>query len=201
MKIRLNAMALLLLILFTMTVTAVSEVLAEQQQNPATVVTLVPAEYLLGVGDLIEVQTWKEPDLSRTMRVRSDGRISLPLIGDIEAVGKTPRALALQIEELYRKSLSEPSVTIILNQSNQHYYVIGQVQHPGEFALDSDLTVLQALARSGGFLQWAKTSNIAVIRREGGGEKHLSFDYDAMIKKETLTQHLLLAPGDTIVVP
>ncbi|MFH7320770.1 polysaccharide biosynthesis/export family protein [Desulfurivibrio sp. D14AmB] len=158
-------------------------------------------EYLLGVGDLIEVQVWREAELSRTLQVRLDGRISLPLLGDLEAAGKSPRELAARIEERYRETLAEPSVTVILERSNQRYYVIGQVRQPGEFPLDGPLTVLQALARSGGFLEWAKTSNIAVIRRGADGEKLIPFDYDALVRRGDLGRQLLLAPGDTIVVP
>lgn len=184
-----------LLLPFSLVATGSPALAAERQGTP------VGAEYLLGVGDVIEVQVWKEEELSRTLRVRLDGRITLPLIGDVRAAGKTPRELAAQIEEYYREALAEPSVTVILNQSSQRYYVIGLVKQPGEFALDSHLTVLQALARSGGFLEWAKTANIIIIRRDAAGEKILPFDYDAMIRRGDLSRHLLLAPGDTIVVP
>jgi polysaccharide biosynthesis/export protein len=195
MKVRLAAKALFLLILFALPIISLPAIGGEREGAP------VGAEYLLGVGDIIEVQVWKEEDLSRTLRVRLDGRITLPLIGDVLAAGKPPRELAAQIEEYYRETLAEPSVTVILNQSNQRYYVIGLVQQPGEFALDSHLTVLQALARSGGFQEWAKTSNIIIIRRDAAGEKILPFDYDAMIRRGDLSGHLQLAPGDTIVVP
>lgn len=187
---------LLLLILFA-AATGPAVGWAEQQQTTAT----ARGEYLLGAGDTIEVQVWKEEGLSRTLSVRLDGRISLPLIGEIEAAGKSPRELAAQIEKKYRHILSEPSVTVILSQSNDHYYVIGQVKQPGEFSLNAPLTVLQALARSGGFLEWAKTSNIELIRRKKGTEKLLTFDYNNLVNKGDLSQQILLAPGDTIIVP
>jgi polysaccharide biosynthesis/export protein len=186
-----------MLILFTIMMTGASASQSGEQRN----LTGADMEYLLGAGDLIEVQVWKEEFLSRNLRVRLDGRISLPLIGDIVAAGKTTRALAVEIEERLRDSHAEPAVAVILSQSNQRYYVIGQVKQPGEFPLDAHLNVLQALARSGGFLEWAKASNIAVIRREGGMEKVLPFDYDAIIRKNDPKHLLLLAPGDTIIVP
>jgi polysaccharide biosynthesis/export protein len=186
-----------MLILFTIMMTGASANQSGEQRNQ----TGADMEYLLGAGDLIEVQVWKEEFLSRNLRVRLDGRISLPLIGDIVAAGKTTRALAVEIEERLRDSHAEPAVAVILSQSNQRYYVIGQVKQPGEFPLDAHLNVLQALARSGGFLEWAKASNIAVIRREGGMEKVLPFDYDAIIRKNDPKHLLLLAPGDTIIVP
>ena len=200
MKIRPKTITQLLLLLFTTAVLGVSGAVAGTPPVATTDDNPNKAEYLFGVGDMIEIQVWNEKDLSRTLRVRLDGRISLPLIGEIEAAGKSPRELSAQIEERYGKTIASPSVTAILNQSNQRYYVIGQVKQPGEFALDAHLTVLQALARSGGFLEWAKTSHIIVIRRDGGREQFLPFDYEAITKKKDLSQHLPLAPGDTIIV-
>jgi polysaccharide export outer membrane protein len=190
-----RVLILLLLILFA-TATGPAASWAEQQTTATA-----RGEYLLGAGDTIEVQVWKEEGLSRTLSVRLDGRISLPLIGEIDAAGKSPGELAAQIEKKYRHILSEPSVTVILSKSNDHYYVIGQVKQPGEFSLNAPLTVLQALARSGGFLEWAKTSNIELIRRKKGTEKLLTFDYDNLVNKGDLSQQILLAPGDTIIVP
>jgi len=201
MKTRFQAIIQLMFLLFIITAYGISSAVA----GPSPVSTMGDkpknAEYLFGVGDIIEIQVWNEKDLSRTLRVRLDGRISLPLIGEIEAAGKSPRELSAQIEERYAKTIASPSVTAILNQSNQRYYVLGQVKQPGEFPLDAHLTVLQALARSGGFLEWAKPANIVVIRGAGGKEQVIPFDYEAITKKKDQSQNLPLAPGDTIVVP
>ena len=196
MKNWFTTLALSVLLLFTSAAIG-TPVIADDRPESS-----VGEEYLLGIGDVILVQVWKEEELSGEQQIRLDGRISLPLIGDLKAVGVSPEELAAQIEKHYRLTLAEPSVTVTLKQSNQRYYVVGQVQQPGEFPLDSHLTVLQALARSGGFLEWAKTSDIAIIRRDAeGGEKILPFNYDTMLRRGDLSNHLLLAPGDTIVVP
>ncbi len=196
MKNCFTTLALSVLLLFTFAVIGTPVVADDRPESS------VGEEYLLGIGDVILVQVWKEEELSGEQQIRLDGRISLPLIGDIKAVGVPPEELAAQIEKHYRRTLAEPSVTVTLKQSNQRYYVVGLVQQPGEFPLDSHLTVLQALARSGGFLEWAKTSDIAIIRRDvEGGEKILPFNYDRMLRRGDLSNHLLLAPGDTIVVP
>lgn len=200
-KPRFKTITPLLLLLYFMAIFFVSGAMAGPPPLASTYDNPKKTEYLFGVGDMIEIQVWNEKELSRTLQVRLDGRISLPLIGDIVAAGKSPRELSAEIEKSYSKSISSPSVTAILNKSNLRYYVIGKVKKPGEFALDAKLTVMQALARSEGFLDWAKPSNIVVIRRNGDNEQFIPFDYDAITKKKDMSQHLTLAPGDTIVVP
>lgn len=175
---------------------------AENGVQQSVAVGSLPDKYLIGIGDLLEVQVWREPELSRTTRVRLDGRISLPLAGDIPAADLSPQQLSDQIQGHYREKLTDPEVTVILAESNRRYYVIGQVRQPGEYPLDANLTVLQALARSGGFLEWAKTSNIAVIRQGADGDEIISFNYDDITRTRGSRQPSLpLAPGDTIVVP
>ena len=159
-------------------------------------------EYLIGLGDVIEVNVWKEAELSRTITVRMDGRISLPLLGDEVAAGRTSTELALQIQKRLSEFMTEPPVSVILNENHsRRYFVIGQVNKPGEYLIDFPLTVLQAIARSGGFLEWAKTSDIAIIRRESGQEKRIVYDYDIVVKGKDLKQNILVAPGDVIVIP
>jgi len=159
-------------------------------------------EYKIGLGDVIEVQVWKEPDLTRTLSVRLDGRISLPLIGDVMAAGKSPKELTEELDKKFRQVIEEPAVAVILTQSNsQRYYIIGQIAHPGEFPINYPVTVLQAIARAGGFLEWAKTSKISIVRREGEQEKFFAFNYDAFIKGDDLTQNIQIRQGDTIIIP
>lgn len=159
-------------------------------------------EYIIGLGDVIEVNVWKEAELSRTIPVRMDGRISLPLLGDVVAAGRTSTELALHIQKRLSEFMAEPPVSVILNENkSRRYSVIGQVNKPGEYLIDIPLTVLQAIARSGGFLEWAKTSDIAIIRRESGREKRIVYDYDIVVKGKDLKQNILVAPGDVIVIP
>ena len=167
------------------------------QPSPAT------GEYKIGLGDIIEVQVWKEPDLSRSpVPVRIDGRISLPLLGDIAVAGKSINELAENLEKKFSSVINEPSVSIMLIESRSlRYYLVGQISQPGEFTLDHPITILQAIARGGGFLEWAKKSDILVVRRKSGKEQMLSFNYDALVKGKNLKQNILIAPGDTIIVP
>ncbi|MFZ5766002.1 MAG: polysaccharide biosynthesis/export family protein [Thermodesulfobacteriota bacterium] len=159
-------------------------------------------DYLIGVGDVLEVQVWQEPDLSRTVKVRLDGRISLPLTGDIQAAGKSVEELDRLLEEKIAALVTEPAVSVILVENrSRRYYVVGQVGQPGEFPIEYPLTLLQAIARSGGFQEWAKRDQIRVVRRIGDKEDLLPFDYDAFVKGKDLGQNIFIAPGDTIIVP
>ncbi|MCB2183531.1 MAG: polysaccharide export protein [Desulfobulbaceae bacterium] len=159
-------------------------------------------DYLIGVGDVIEVQVWQEPDLSRTVTVRLDGKISLPLTGDVEAVGKTTTELDVFLEKRLSELVTEPAVSVILAESkSRRYYVVGQVGQPGEFPIDYPLSILQAIARSGGFLEWAKREEIKVVRRKSGADEFLSFNYESFVKGRNLEQNVLIQPGDTVIVP
>jgi polysaccharide export outer membrane protein len=159
-------------------------------------------DYLLGVGDVLEVQVWKEPDLSRTVKVRLDGKISLPLTGDVQAAGKTPSELEKFLAKKISELVTEPAVSVILVENrSRRYYIVGQVGQPGEFPIEFPLTILQAIARSGGFQEWAKKEEIKVVRREGGKEEFFTFDYDAFVKGKNLQQNIIIAPGDTVIVP
>ncbi len=164
---------------------------------------LEPGEtYLIGLGDILEVQVWNEPDLSRTMSVRLDGAISLSLVGDVQAVGRSIPDLSRLLEKKFAELVEEPTVTVILIESrSRRYYLIGQVAQPGEFSLDYPISLLQAIARAGGFSEWAKKEEVEVFRRHDGKEQMLKFDYDAFVKGRNLKQNILVEPGDTIVIP
>lgn len=160
------------------------------------------ADYRIGIGDVIEIQVWHEPDLSRTLTVRLDGRISLPLVGDIDTAGKTTSELDNYLEKKFSEVVTEPAVSVILMESrSRRYYVVGQVMQPGEFSIDYPITILQAIARSRGFQEWAKRERIKVVRRNGDREMLLEFNYDAFVNGKNLEQNLVITPGDTIIVP
>ena len=164
--------------------------------------TYASTEYLIGLGDVLEIQVWKEPELTRPLTVRLDGRISLPLVGDIVAANKSPETLARDLEEKLKTYIAEPSVTVILQQStSRRYYILGKIVNAGEFNIDTPLTILQVLARSGGFQEWAKKDKIMIIRSEGEKEKFLTFNYEALIEDGDISQNIEIAPGDTIIVP
>ena len=158
--------------------------------------------YLVGLGDVLEVQVWNEPDLSRTMGVRLDGVISLPLVGDVVAVGKSIPDLTKILEKKFAELVEEPTVTVMLVESrSRRYYLIGQIGQPGEFSLDYPISLLQAIARAGGFTEWAKKDEVVVFRRHGSEEQMLKFDYDAFVKGRNLKNNILVEAGDTVVVP
>ena len=159
-------------------------------------------DYTIGLGDVLEVQVWKEPELSKKQAVRIDGRISMPLVGDIEVVGKSIEELKKFLEGKLGAFIADPSVSVILETNKSwRYYIIGQIKTPGEFPIDHPITLLQAIARSGGFLEWAKTDKISVVRRKDGKGAIVGFSYDALVKGENLEQNILIQPGDTIIIP
>ncbi len=163
--------------------------------------TAVDDAYVIEPGDILEIQVWKEPDLSQVARVRSDGMISIPLIDDIKAAGRTPLALKKEIEERLQRFVDLPKVAVIVKESASRIYVIGKVAKPGEYPLTQDLTVLQALTLAGGVAEWADSDDIVVIRRVRGEIKRIFFDYDKVISGRKLEQNIYLQPNDTIVVP
>lgn len=159
-------------------------------------------EYTIGLGDVLEVIVWKEEDISKQVAVRLDGRISLPLLGDVDAVGKTLTELAADLKAKLSELIAEPSVSVMLAQSRSwRYYVIGQIKQPGEFSIDYPITVIQALAKSGGFLEWAKKDEIKIVRKVSGKDTLLDFDYDDFVKGKDIKQNVVVMPEDVIVVP
>ena len=158
--------------------------------------------YKIGTEDVLTINVWKEPDLSRTIPVRPDGKISLPLLNDVQAQGLTPLQLAASIRDGLKKFMSEPEVTVIVSAVNSRkVYVIGEVTKPGPVPLLSGMTVLQALANSGNFTQFANTKGIYILRTENGKKVKYPFNYKAVVKGNNPEQDLELKAGDTIVVP
>ncbi len=160
------------------------------------------AEYAIGPEDVLQISVWKEADISSTVPVRPDGKISLPLLNDVQAAGLTPVQLAAVITQRLKQFIAEPHVTVIVTAMNSRKaYVMGQVARQGAVPLISNLTVLQALSAAGGPVQFANTKKIYILRSEGGKQKILPFNYAAVIKGKNPEQNINLQPGDTIVVP
>jgi polysaccharide export outer membrane protein len=156
--------------------------------------------YVIGPDDTLYISVWKEPDLTETLPVRADGKISMPLLNDVQAAGLTPMQLGAALTDKLKKYVSDPRVTIVVTQMNsQRVYVTGEVLHPGAMNLTPNMTVLQALS-SAGFTQFANTKNIYVLRNEHGSETKLPVNYKKLVKGEG-GQNIALKPGDTIVVP
>jgi len=159
-------------------------------------------EYVIGAEDVLNISVWKEPEVTRTVPVRPDGKISLPLINDIQAAGLTPAQLTGLIMEKLNKYFTDPQVTVIVTAINsRRIYILGEVNRSGTYQLLPGMTVLQALSGAGGFSQFANLKGIYVLREENGKQIKFPFNYKEVIKGNRPEQNILLKPGDTIVVP
>jgi polysaccharide export outer membrane protein len=159
--------------------------------------------FVIGNDDRLAINVWKEPDLTRSLPVRSDGRISLPLVGEVQASGRTPLQLEEEISSRLRSYITDPEVTVIVEQINsQKFNILGQVAKPGSYPLAAATTVLDAIAAAGGFRDFAKQKNIYILRQgAGGGETRIAFNYKDVIKGKNPGQNIKLEPHDTVVVP
>jgi polysaccharide biosynthesis/export protein len=162
----------------------------------------VDDNYQLGPADELEISVWKEPELTKRLAIRPDGKLSYPLIGEIQAAGKTVKQLREDISKALEKYVTDAQVTVLLAKA-QYYkiYVTGQVNRPGEFSLGTPANVMQALAMAGGLSPFAKPRKIVIIRRSGGMEETFPFDYKSVSKGQMLEQNRVLLPGDVVVVP
>jgi len=160
------------------------------------------AEYKIGPQDVLRIDVWKEAEVSRVVPVRPDGKISLPLLNDVQAAGLTPMQLSGVIADGLRKYINDPQVTVSVSEINsRRIYVTGEVTRAGAFPLLPNMTVLQALSSSGGFTQFAKLKNIYVLRAEDGKQVKLPFNYKDAVNGKKPEQNVLLQSGDVIVVP
>lgn len=158
--------------------------------------------YVIGAQDVVDVSVWKEPDFTRTVPVRPDGKISLPLLNDVQASGLTPLQLAAEVTRSLNKFVTNPQVTVIVTQINsKRVYLLGEVARPGAYTMLPDMTILQALSNAGGFSQYANSKKIYVLREENGKEQKFFFNYKEVISGKRAEQNIRLQPGDTIVVP
>ena len=170
--------------------------------SPASATPAVAATgYVIGPDDVLVVNVWKEPDLSRSVVVRPDGKITLPLLKDMDASGSTPEQLQSRIEKGLADYVSKPSVTVIVQEAKSHKFnILGQVQKPGTYILTGPMTVLDAIALAGGLREWAKAKSIYILRvAPNGSRERIPFDYKKVVKGED--QDAVLQIRDTIVVP
>jgi polysaccharide biosynthesis/export protein len=168
----------------------------------ATTANAADPTYKIGPQDVLRIDVWKEPEISRLAPVRPDGRISLPLLNDVQAAGLTPIQLASNIAEGLKKFITNPQVTVGVTEINsRRVYVTGEVTKPGVFPLQPGMTVLQALTNSGGFTQFAKIKGIYVLRTEDGKQVKHPFNYKEVVSGKRPELNIVLLPGDVIVVP
>ncbi|MGA7442395.1 MAG: polysaccharide biosynthesis/export family protein, partial [Candidatus Sulfotelmatobacter sp.] len=157
----------------------------------------VPAEYVIGADDTLHISVWKEPDLTVTLPVRPDGKISLPLLNDVAAAGLTPMQLKDSITEKLKKYIADPRVTVVVTAMNsQRFFVTGEVVHSGPMPLLPDMTVLQALSAAG-FTQFANVKGIYLLRNDNGRQVKLPFNYKEVVRGSHPEQNIKPKPSDT----
>jgi len=203
---------LILLAVFVCTVSLNAQSASDGAKTDAPAATAAPSNsgtatdddtYMIGIDDLLSINVWKEPDISRVVPVRSDGKISLPLVGEATAAGKTPKALKAEITEKLKSYISEPEVTVIVQEMrSKKFNIMGQVVRPGSYQLAGTMTVLDGLALAGGFRDFAKKKDVYVLRKKADGtDERLPFNYKDVIKGKNSQQNVRLMPGDTVVIP
>jgi polysaccharide export outer membrane protein len=162
----------------------------------------VSENYVIGQGDVLEVFVWRNEQLSRQITVRPDGKISLPLIQDLQAEGLTVLQLKDQITRGFKQYVQNPTVTVIVSQINSYKIsVLGKVSQPGVYAITTKTTLLEAISMAGGFTEWANQRKITVIRSQGGQKKKLRINYKKIVSGKDPSQNIILDRGDTIIVP
>jgi polysaccharide biosynthesis/export protein len=179
---------------------------ARTQAEAGTTLAAIPAtgdpNYIIGAQDVLDINVWKEPELTRVVPVRPDGKISMPLLNDVQAAGLTPMQLAAQITTSLKKFVSDPQVTIVVTAINsQRIYILGEISHAGASPLLPGMTFLEALSSAGGFTQFANVKKIYLLRKVNGKQEKYPFNYKDVIHGKAPEQNIVLKAGDTIVVP
>ena len=199
-----------ILSVIVVSVTLVTPVAASTAEGPAAIrpaaspatAAAPPQDYVIGPDDVLHVFYWRDQDLSAEAVVRPDGRISLPLLRDVPAMGLSPDALSERIQTLASAYLEHPSVTVVVKQINSRkVFITGKISKPGSYALSGPTTVLQLIATAGGLTPFARQSRIVIMRTAPAGPVTLRFDYKKVSRMQGLDANVLLMPGDTVIVP
>jgi polysaccharide biosynthesis/export protein len=168
----------------------------------ATTSASLPPGYVIGAADVLSVVFWRDKDMSADVVVRPDGKISLPLLNEIQAAGSTPEQLRATIVTAASKFIEDPNATVVVKEvHSRNVFITGNVAKPATYPLTDGMRVLQLIALSGGLLEYADAKNIVVIRNEGGRQEYLKFNYKDVVKQKNTEQNIGLKPGDTVVVP
>lgn len=158
-------------------------------------------DYKIGKSDVLEINVWKEEGLTRTLSVRKDGKISLPLVDDVQAAGRTPMELKEVITQEMSQYIESPSVTVIVqDQTSQQFYVIGEIAGTGAYPLTKDMSLIQGITLAGGFTEWADKDDILLLRNEDGERQRMHIDYYEIVSGEGKEQNVMLQADDTIIV-
>lgn len=175
--------------------------LAAQSAPPRTPAAPAEEPYLIGTGDVLQIVVWKEPELTRDVTVRLDGRVTLPLLGDVQAAGRSPAELGTELGKQLTRFVDAPVVTVGVAQPNSaRVYVLGQVVNSGAYPMTGRMTVLQALALAGGLREFVKPDRILVIRQDGQ-RSPVAVNYKRLESGSDMSQNVVLKAGDTVLVP
>lgn len=216
-----HLLCLLTLLLITDPAQASAQAASQAQQSPGSIdppptvtdssprspssypAAAASKEYRIGINDVLTINVWHEPDLSRNVTVRPDGNISIPLIGDVRAEGKTPVGLEAELSSDLARYIKDPELTVIVAEiRSRRVNIIGQVTHPGTFALTQQMGVLDIIAEAGGLREFAKKKKIYVLRETSAGvRERLKYDYDAVVSARHGARDIILQANDTVVVP
>jgi polysaccharide export outer membrane protein len=190
---------LALLAIAAVPVASAPAVLAQPQQ-PASEACV--ANYVIGPEDVLDIAVWDNTELTRSVPVRPDGKISLPLLNDIQAAGLTPDQLREQLVKAATKFVADANATVVVKEiKSRNVYITGQVTKPGAYPIIGQMNVLQLIAMAGGLIEYADSKNIVVMRNENGAPKYTKFNYKDVMKGKNTEQNLVLKPGDTVIVP
>lgn len=164
--------------------------------------SVVPPDYLIGPDDVLSIMFWRDKDLTTEVTVRPDGKVSIPLLNDVQAAGLTPEQLRDSVIDVARKYVEEPNATVIVKEiKSRKVFITGQVEKPGPYPLTTSATILQLIAMAGGLKDFVDGKNIVVMRSHGGRQELFRFNYQDVLKRRNLDQNIELKPGDTVVVP
>jgi polysaccharide biosynthesis/export protein len=162
---------------------------------------VLPKGYVIGPEDVLSIVVWREKEMSADVVVRPDGKISLPLLNDLQASGYTPEQLAEIVEKAAAKYVTDSDATVIVKAINSRkVFVLGEVAKPGTVPLTSEMNVLQLIATVGGFLEYANRNNVTILRIESGRERRFKFNYNEVVEGKNLQQNIMLQPGDTVLI-
>jgi polysaccharide export outer membrane protein len=196
--------------------TAVASAVAQQPAKPATGATATaaaggvaptvapafPTGYVIGANDVLSIVFWRDKDMSADVVVRPDGKISLPLLNDVQAAGYTPEQLRVALVNAATNFIEEPNATVVVREiHSRNVFITGSVAKPGTYPMSRDMTVLQLIATAGGLQEFADAKNITVIGMENGRTQYHKFNYSEVVKHKRTEQNILLKPDDTVVVP
>jgi polysaccharide biosynthesis/export protein len=163
---------------------------------------VLPADYVIGPEDVLSIVFWREKEMSTEVVVRPDGKISVPLLKDMQAAGYTPDQLTAVLMKAASKFIGQPNATVVVKAINSRkVFIVGKVAKPGAFPLTGEMTVLQLIAVAGDVLEYAKSKNVVVVRKTDDGEQRFKFNYKDVLQGKNAGQNILLKPGDTVIVP